>query len=243
MGDKYFRRILIVLWLIISALLGFYLPTLPFIKELSHEYLGIKEVKIIGTKRLPENAIKSYLATQNWFLLDEKSLKNYLLNFSFIKDVKIEKESLGKIVIRVKERKPIAKTKIDGTLYLVGEDGKLMEKDYFKDVDLKKLPLVIYNGKVYEAYKVALVKKIEDTLGKNFKIKKYIIYRSKIVAVLDNKNNTNLAFNVDNIDDNLKKVKEFQANENLGKFKSIDFSFQSSVIVKGENKEWEKESH
>jgi cell division protein FtsQ len=228
MENKILRNILIALWLVITALLGFYLPTLPFVKELSEKYLSIKEVIILGTERLPEVAIKNYLSTQNWIFLDEKELKNYLLSFSFVKDVEIEKDGLGKIVIRVKERKPIAKIKLDETVFLIGEDGKLMERIYFPNIDLKKLPTVIYNDEGYNPDRTKLIKKIENALGEKYKIKKYIIYRSKIIAILDN--NINLAFAIDDLDSELKKAKEFLANVDINNFKSIDFSFQSTVV-------------
>jgi len=228
MENKALKSFLIVVWLVITALMGFYLPTLPFFKTAYEKYLGIKEVEIIGTDKLPEDAIKNYLSTQNWFFLDEKALRNYILNFSFVKDVEIKKDNLGKITIRITERKPIAKIKLDDTLYLVGEDGKLIEKMYYPHIDLKKLPSVIYHGKVYEPSEVEQIKKIEDAFSKKFKIKKYIIYRSKIIAILDN--NVNLAFATENLDRDLKKAKEFLAELDIKNFKSIDFSFQSSVV-------------
>jgi len=230
MGNKYLKKFLIALWLVITAMLGFYLPTLPFVKKLSDEYLAIKEVEIIGSEKLPENAIKSYLATQNWFFLDKKSFKNYLLNFSFVKDVEIEKKGIGKIVIRIKERKPVGWIKIDNEIYLVGDDGKLLDTIYYPNLNLEDLPLVIYNDEVFEPSKMKLVEKLEKVFGKKFKIKKYIIYKSRIIAVLNNENNTNLIFNVDNIEKGIKKAEEFLTYEDINGYKSIDFSFQSSVI-------------
>jgi len=230
MENKYLKRLLIVVWLVIAAMLGFYLPTIPFINKAANEYLAIKEVKILGTEKLPENAIKGYLATQNWFFLDKNGLKNYLLNFSFIKEVEIEKNGIGKLVIKVKERKPIGWIKINDEIYLVGDDGKLIDTIYYPELKMKDLPFVVYNDEVFEPSKIKLVKKLERSFGENFKIKKYIIYKSRIIAILDNENNTNLIFNVDNIDKGIKKVKEFANYEDINSYKSIDFSFQSSVI-------------
>jgi len=68
-------------WLILCALLGYYAPTLPIVKDIA----GIKKVKVIGTDKLSENDLKNIFKTENWIFISEDRLKEKLKNINLLK--------------------------------------------------------------------------------------------------------------------------------------------------------------
>lgn len=145
-------------WLILCALLGYYAPTLPIVKDIA----GIKKVKVIGTDKLSENDLKNIFKTENWIFISEDRLKEKLKKYKFIKDMKILKPKLGEITMMVEEKKPFANIIQGSKVFTVDEEGNIYETDIS---NLPNLVNIYYNDSEFQKIDILKIKKIM----KNFK--------------------------------------------------------------------------
>jgi len=209
-------------WLILCALLGYYAPTLPIVKDIA----GIKKVKVIGTDKLSENDLKNIFKTENWIFISEDRLKEKLKKYQFIKDVKILKPKLGEITMMVEEKKPFANIIQGSKVFTVDEEGNIYETDIS---NLPNLVNIYYNDSEFQKIDILKIKKIMKNF-KDYKLTKFIIQKSQIAA--ETSNRKILVFSKDELDDSLNKAKIFLANKNMKNYTYLNFSFDEMVIGK-----------
>jgi len=209
-------------WLILCALLGYYAPTLPIVKDIA----GIKKVKVIGTDKLSENDLKNIFKTENWIFISEDRLKEKLKKYQFIKDVKILKPKLGEITMMVEEKKPFANIIQGSKVFTVDEEGSIYETDIS---NLPNLVNIYYNDSEFQKIDILKIKKIMKNF-KDYKLTKFIIQKSQIAA--ETSNRKILVFSKDELDDSLNKAKIFLANKNIKNYTYLNFSFDEMVIGK-----------
>jgi len=209
-------------WLILCALLGYYAPTLPIVKDIA----GIKKVKVIGTDKLSENDLKNIFKTENWIFISEDRLKEKLKKYKFIKDMKILKPKLGEITMMVEEKKPFANIIQGSKVFTVDEEGSIYETDIS---NLPNLVNIYYNDSEFQKIDILKIKKIMKNF-KDYKLTKFIIQKSQIAA--ETSNRKILVFSKDELDDSLNKAKIFLANKNMKDYTYLNFSFDEMVIGK-----------
>jgi cell division protein FtsQ len=209
-------------WLILCALLGYYAPTLPIVKDIA----GIKKVKVIGTDKLSENDLKNIFKTENWIFISEDRLKEKLKKYQFIKDIKILKPSLGEITMLVEEKKPFANIIQGSKVFTVDEEGNIYETGIS---NLPNLVNIYYNDSEFQKSDVLKIKKIMKNF-KDYKLTKFIIQKSQIAT--ETSNRKILVFSKDELDDSLNKAKIFLANKNIKDYTYLNFSFDEMVIGK-----------
>ena len=221
-----------MLWLILCALLGYYAPTLPIVKDL----VAIKKVNVVGTDKLSEDDLKYIFKTENWIFVSEDRLKEKLKKYRYIKDVKILKQNLGEITMVVKERKPFANIIQGSRVFTVDQDGSPYEADIS---DLLNVVNIYYNDSEFQNGDILKIRKIMENL-KDHQFSKFIIQRSQIAA--ETSNGKILVFSKDELDDSLNKAKIFLKNKNLNDYVYINFSFDEMIIVKklDEETKWVK---
>ena len=225
------KKVLIILWLIVCALLGFYLPKIPIVQNLAYELIGIKEVNIVSDTNIPERDIKEALKGQTWLFFDEKKLKEILkIKFSFIKDIEVIKNDWGKLTIKIVRRTPFALISFKGKKLLIDENGNFLDEKYYPDLKKDNVVYIIYNDIDIDSSKLEKVKKLKERFSRKFKIKKYIIYKSQISCVLDS--GKSLVFSTEDFDRNLKKAEKFLEKQSIEGFSYINFSFNSMVVVR-----------
>jgi len=206
----------------LCALLGYYAPTLPIVKDIA----GIKKVKVIGTDKLSENDLKNIFKTENWIFISEDRLKEKLKKYQFIKDVKILKPKLGEITMMVEEKKPFANIIQGSKVFTVDEEGSIYETDIS---NLPNLVNIYYNDSEFQKIDILKIKKIMKNF-KDYKLTKFIIQKSQIAA--ETSNRKILVFSKDELDDSLNKAKIFLANKNIKNYTYLNFSFDEMVIGK-----------
>jgi len=197
-------------WLILCALLGYYAPTLPIVKDI----VAIKKVNVVGTDKLSENRLR-------------EKLKKY----QFIKDIKILKPNLGEITMVVEEKKSFANIIQSSKVFTVDEEGNLYETDIS---NLLNLVNIYYNDSEFQKSDVLKIKKIMENF-KDYQLSKFIIQKSQIAA--ETSDGKILVFSKDDLDDSLNKAKIFLANKNIKDYTYLNFSFDEMVIVKKLNEE------
>jgi cell division protein FtsQ len=214
-------------WLILCALLGYYAPTLPIVKDI----VAIKRVNVVGTDKLSENDLKNIFKTENWIFVSEDKLKEKLKKYQFIKDIKILKPNLGEITMVVEEKKPFANIIQGSKVFTVDEEGNLYETDIS---NLLNLVNIYYNDSEFQKSDVLKIKKIMENF-KDYQLSKFIIQKSQIAA--ETSDGKILVFSKDELDDSLNKAKIFLANKNIKDYTYLNFSFDEMVIVKKFNEE------
>jgi cell division protein FtsQ len=214
-------------WIILCALLGYYAPTLPIVKDI----VAIKKVNVVGTDKLSENDLKNIFKTENWIFVSEDRLKEKLKKYQFIKDIKILKPNLGEITMVVEEKKLFANIIQGSKVFTVDEEGNLYETDIS---NLLNLVNIYYNDSEFQKSDVLKIKKIMENF-KDYQLSKFIIQKSQIAA--ETGDGKILVFSKDELDDSINKAKIFLANKNLNDYTYLNFSFDEMVIVKKSNEE------
>ncbi len=224
--NKKNKIILIASWLTLCAAFGYFLPTLPAVKD----FIKINKVKVEGTKRLKPEVVKKVFENENWFLVKEDSIKNKLKNYKFIRNIELERDKLGEITIKVEERHPFAYIKYKNDINVVDGDGIILNRGFFTKKELKNVKtVIIYNENNFKKEAIENVLKIRENF-KDLGIKKFIINMSQIAVVTDG--NQTLVFSKDDLKSSIKRAKLFFSEKNPKNYKYINFSFDSMVVAR-----------
>ncbi|WP_457626443.1 cell division protein FtsQ/DivIB [Persephonella sp.] len=222
--SKRTKIILAAFWISLCALLGLFSPTIPFVKEL----FEIKTVNVKGTDKFTEKDIRRIFEKENWFFLDKDRIKQELKKFNFVKDVEINRLFVGSLDLIVLERKPFAYMYYRRKKYLIDEEGTALDPKYYK-VD-KKLPVLIYNDKTVDKNKLKKVSLIKESFKDLLDIKKFYINKSQIACLTSD--NRNIVFSIEDLDKSIQRAKIFIKKVGIKKFKYLNFSFESMVVVR-----------
>jgi len=222
--SKRTKIILAAFWISLCALLGLFSPTIPFVKEL----FEIKTVNVKGTDKFTEKDIRRIFEKENWFFLDKDRIKQELKKFNFVKDVEINRLFVGNLDLIVLERKPFAYMYYRRKKYLIDEEGTALDPKYYK-VD-KKLPVLIYNDKTVDKNKLKKVSLIKESFKDLLDIKKFYINKSQIACLTSD--NRNIVFSIEDLDKSIQRAKIFIKKVGIKKFKYLNFSFESMVVVR-----------
>lgn len=220
------RVILIILWLSLCGAVGYYLPTLPLVKEA----LAIKEVRIKGTDRLKEDDIKDIFKNENWFFISEDRLANKFQRYPFIEDIKLYRPMFGVVDITVVERVPYGLLKFNGSTSIIDINGLIIkDPSFYTRQELSNLKSITLEDRKFDKVTLSKIKTLEESL-KNINFKSFIIQKSSIYATTED--NILFVFSRENIEDSIKKAQIFISKEGLKDYKYINVSFESMVIAK-----------
>lgn len=216
---------LIVVWLTSCALLGYYAPTLPVIKE----YISIREVTVEGTDKLSEEDIKDLVKSESWFFVTEERLEKKARKYTFIQSINIDKPAFGVVRIHVTERKPYGLVRTGDRMYVIDETGNLLDDlSYYKD-EFSDLKLITVDEENFNQETLKKVKEVELSL-KDLNIKEFIINKSVITAITED--DKIVILSKENTEDSVRKFNLFNQKRGIKEFSYLNFSFDSMVIVK-----------
>ncbi len=220
---KYF---LVFLWFFICSVFGYYAPTIPAVKKI----VEIKEVNVFGTDKLKKEDIKKIFSSQNWFFLRTDEIEKQLKAYPFVKDVYIERLFVGKVNLKILERKPFAILKHKNKKYIIDNDGIILNRDYYSKKEIQNIGVyVILNDKKLNKERLKEIYKIYKTFN-NLKIKKYIVSMSQITCVLDD--NKILIFSTEDLDKSIRRAMVFLKKKDIKQFSYLNFSFDSIVVAR-----------
>lgn len=219
------RTALVVIWLVLCGLFGYYAPTLPIIKE----YISIKEVRVEGTDKFSEEDIKNLVKSESWIFISEDRLMDKVKKYSFVESIRLDKPAFGVITIHVKERKPYGLVRTGDKIYLMDENGYLIENPSFYKEELANLKLITVDEENLNSETLKKIKKIDSSLsGVNFK--ECMVHKSIITAITED--DKIIILSKENMDDSINKFKVFVQKQGIKDFSYLNFSFDSMVIVK-----------
>ncbi len=135
---KRFIKKTILFFSIVGILILFasqtYSLTRPLIKEeftrFTKEFLMIRELAVIGASDFADKEIRSFIkpiidVNPNIFTFPMENIKLFLATRPYISKAHVRKELPGRIVVDIKEKKPIA-IFFDGDLKLLDENGEVI---------------------------------------------------------------------------------------------------------------------
>lgn len=106
--------------------------------------LKVREIVVVGNTRLSSGAVESLvsgLTNEDILRADLEVYRQRLLDSPWVADVRLSRVLPATIRIAVVERTPIAVARLDQQLYLVGEDGSIID-DYGPEYREFDLPVV-----------------------------------------------------------------------------------------------------
>lgn len=219
------RVFFIVVWLTLCALLGYYIPTLPVLKD----YIAIKEVTVEGTDKLTEDDIKDLVKSESWFFITEKRIENKARKYTFIQSIKLDKPAFGVVKIYVTERKPYGLVRTGDRIYVIDEAGNFLnELSYYKD-ELSNLKLITVDEENLNQVILKKIKEIEEAM-KELNFKEFIINKSVITAITED--DKIIVMSKENTEDSIKKFNIFKHKRGIQEFSYLNLSFESMVILK-----------
>ncbi|WP_457641774.1 cell division protein FtsQ/DivIB [Persephonella sp.] len=226
MKNKKIKLTILFIWILICALFGYFSPTLPVVKEI----FAVKKVTVLGTNKFKKEDIKRIFEKENWFFLNKEKVREELLKYNFVKDVKIDRLFVGSVDLVILERKPFALIYHKGKRYIIDDEGVPIDINYYKDIDINSLPKLIYNDSRISPEKLKKINKINKSFSKIFKIKKYIADKSQISCVLEN--DKVIIFSTEDLDKSIRRGKIFFKNKDINEFSYINLSFESMIVVR-----------
>ena len=93
--------------------------------------LQVQEVKVVGAEKLDAAtlAAASGLEGENILFADTGKAKERLSQVAMIKDLSIERQWPGKMVIKVKERQPWGYWRVKEQIYVIDDEGFVLDND------------------------------------------------------------------------------------------------------------------
>jgi len=119
--------------IIIYLLLFCFLVSINNISFMNFNFPKINKIEIIGLNLNEKKKIESIINDANFkniFYLDKQYLQKKIDSINIIEHFEIFKNYPSTLKILVKETKILAKTKKNGSNYLIGSNGKLILNDY-----------------------------------------------------------------------------------------------------------------
>ena len=135
--------------LVLLILFTTYTPKFDLSKSLS---VNIKKIEILNTSILDKDSIKkdlSFLYKKNLFFLDEKKIREKLIDIKFIDSFSIKKIYPNTIKLTIKEKQPIAILQIKKKRFYISSEGELL--NFFETKKYENLPTVFGSEKGFHA--------------------------------------------------------------------------------------------
>ncbi|MFQ5454637.1 MAG: cell division protein FtsQ/DivIB [Nitrospirota bacterium] len=194
------------------------------------EYFKVNHIEVKGLQYSKKEEMLNLIGSKgnNIFQIDIDHIKERIEKKPWIKDVWLRKDFPDGIIVDIKERKPVALYKRGDDLYMIDEEGILLERIEKREIDL---PLIIG-------------KNLNDSMVDGVDIIKLLCYGDKVPLVIDIRDDRNMLVNLKNYrvrmgnsryNEKIKRFLEFERvlmMEKGGDPKEIDMRFPGRVIVR-----------
>ncbi len=197
-----------------------------------NDSFSINEIKIISNSESINKKIAleiKHLKNKNIFFLKEDVFYSKLKKLNYLENIKVKKKYPSTIIIDFSNTNLVAVTFINQKKYFVGENGKFINANLFKEKE--KLPIIFGNFEIkeYLSLKSKLLKYGIDQK----KIKKYYFHKNKRWDLYFN-NNIILKLPQKNINYALKIYKEFKNLNELRANSIVDLRIPNRIILNNE---------
>lgn len=106
-------------------------------------YSKIKTIQVRGNENISKEEIIEYISvdlSSYYFLVDKKNIQNEVKECPVIKQVSVQMDWVGHLIIEVEEASPIAYAQINDIYYEINDIGNIVEIDNIEG--MKSLPFV-----------------------------------------------------------------------------------------------------
>ena len=214
--------------IIIYFLLFISLCTVSNIELNKKNFLKIKKINIFGINNIEVSNVKNEinnLNINNIISLNKNEISNVIDSYSIVENYKIFKKYPSTLNIEIIKTNFLAKINYDGKTYIVGSNGRLINKKFNND----HLPYIFGNPETKEFLK--LKKKIDLSKFSYDQIKNFYFYPSKRWD-LELKDGIRIKLSNLNIVKSLNQSFEFLNLKNLRDIKIIDLRVKNQIILK-----------
>lgn len=120
---------------------------------------NIKTIDVIGTSKISSDNLKENLKVfigENIYIINENDIKSALMQDKYVKEVKISRKWISKLVINIVEESPVFYVENNGVIEVINEDLVVIEEiDSIEGRNLVKISGI-------ESEKISLGEKIND---------------------------------------------------------------------------------
>ena len=120
---------------------------------------NIKTIDVIGTSKISSDNLKENLKVfigENIYIINENDIKSALMQDKYVKEVKISRKGISKLVINIVEESPVFYVENNGVIEVINEDLVVIEEiDSIEGRNLVKISGI-------ESEKISLGEKIND---------------------------------------------------------------------------------
>ena len=189
----------------------------------------IELIEVKGINKKINQQVKkklSFLINSNIYLLDKEQINSILEDYNFLENYKVSKIYPSKIQINLKKTKLIATTTQNQRKYVVGLNGKLIEKELI-EID-KELPNIF--GEFYGEKFISLILKINGRDLNYRDIKNFYFFPSGRWDI-QMKNNLIIKLPRDNVESTFNKVNKMIKNEITRNKNILDLRMTDQIIL------------
>lgn len=212
---------------IIAITLLVFLTTINTKQEITFTKFNLKEIKIENNSIVNESEIKQLLFpiyNKNLLFLNNREIKNLLMQISFIDSFKIKKKYPNTLKIKIYEKIPIAIILKKKEKFYLSENIELIS---FKNIGkYKELPYIFGNEKSFKNLYINL-KKINFPFSIIKKFTLFELNRWDIETI----NNQLIKLPPDGYLENLENYLDIRNKKNFIKYKVFDYRLENQLIL------------
>lgn len=137
---------------------------------------NINAIDVVGTSKISSDNLKENLKMfigQNIYIVNEDEIKNVLMEDKYVKEVKISRKGISKLVINIVEESPVFYVENNGVIEVINEDLVVIEElDSIEGKNLVKISGV-------ESENISIGDKVSDDEILSSILKKFYPYISQ----------------------------------------------------------------
>mgnify|MGYP001449713621 CR=1 FL=1 len=214
----------IVIYFLLFILIG----TVNNIELNNSNFLKITKINIFGFNHIDVLNVKNDLYNlnlSNIISLNKNEISNVIVSYDIVENYNIFKNYPSTLNIEIIKTKFLAKINHNGKTFVVGSNGKLIDKKYINNY----LPYIFGSPKTQEFLKFK--NKIDESKFSYDQVNNFYFYPSKRWD-LELKNGILIKLSNLNIIESLNKSFEFLKDEKFSDIKIIDARIKNQIIIK-----------
>ena len=225
--SKYKLYLYLLFLIFLSSIFNF-----KFVESFKDKF-SLKEISISGISQYEKKMIESELnnfRNTNIFKLNKNKILETTNKFNFLENIYINKIIPSTINIDLSKTSILGKTLIDGEIFFIGKNGKLINSHQI--FENNKIPMVFGEFKVQEFLKIYNI--LNSHHLEVVQIEKYYYFKNKRWDLIFS-NGIELKLPSKKIENSIKIYKQLLDNDYLINIKTIDLRVADQIILTNKN--------
>ena len=225
--SKYKLYLYLLFFIFLSSIFNF-----KFIESFKGKF-SLKEITISGISQYEKKIIESELnnfRNTNIFKLNKNKILEKMNKFNFLENIYINKIIPSTINIDLSKTTILGKTLIDGEIFFIGKNGKLINSNQI--IENNKIPMVFGKFKMQEFFKIYNI--LNNHHFEVAQIENYYYFKNRRWDLLLT-NGITLKLPSKKIEDSVRIYKQLLDNDNLINIKTIDLRVTDQIILTNKN--------